>query len=61
MPNNMAMLETFDFLQDLILLDELALLMKVLYSNLEIDCLCLKTLVSRKLDSRLSALTSNPR
>jgi hypothetical protein len=57
----MGVLETLNLLQDLILLDELALLMKVLYSNLEIDCFCLKTLVSRKLDSRLSALTSNPR
>jgi hypothetical protein len=51
MPNDMAMLETSDLLQDLILLDELALVMKLLYSNLKIDCLRLKTSVSRKLDS----------
>jgi hypothetical protein len=51
MPNDMAMLETSDLLQDLILLDELALVMKLLYGNLKIDCRRLKTSVSRKLDS----------
>jgi hypothetical protein len=51
MPNDMAMLETFDFLQDLILLDELALVMEFLYSNLIIDCLRLKTSVFCKLGS----------
>jgi hypothetical protein len=51
MPNDMAMLEASDLLQDLILLDELTLVMKLLYSNLKIDCLRLKSLVSRKLDS----------
>jgi hypothetical protein len=61
MPNNMAMLETFDFLQDLILLDELALVLEFLYSNLIIVCLRLKTSVFCKLGSLLSALTSNPR
>jgi hypothetical protein len=47
----MAMLESLDFLQDLILLDELALVMKFLYSNLIIDCLRLKTSVFCKLGS----------
>jgi len=51
MPNDMAMLETFDFLQDLILLIELGLVMKFLYSNLIIDCLCLKTSVFCKFGS----------
>jgi hypothetical protein len=47
----MAMLETFDFLQDLILLDELALVMEFFYSNLIINCLRLKTSVFCKLGS----------